>query len=127
MTVSASGGALTLLAGQSISASQIGYAWFTWWLGDAVGVILAGMALVTYRHEQYKRLLRGSKRKALVVSVLWVVFIGIAWMTVPNHPVGPDFVLDLSGRCAGLDRVSIGPSPAASAVLGSPSSARGRW
>lgn len=118
MTVSASGGALTLLAGQSISASQIGYAWFTWWLGDAVGVILAGMALVTYRHEQYKRLLRGAKRKALVVSVLWVVFIGIAWMTVPNHPVGQILSLTFPVGVLVWIAFQLGPSPAASAVLG---------
>jgi diguanylate cyclase (GGDEF)-like protein/PAS domain S-box-containing protein len=118
MTVSASGGALSLLAGRNISTDQAGYAWFTWWLGDAVGVILAGMALVTYRSAEYRRLLSGELRGALVVSVIWVLLVGFAWMTVPANPVGQ--ILSLTFPVGVLVWIAfrLGPSPAAFAVMG---------
>lgn len=116
MTVSATGGALSLWVGQNIVASQVGYTWFTWWLGDAVGVILAGMALVTYRHSEYRRLL-GEGRRALAVSLAWVFLVGFAWMTVPSDPVGQ--ILSLTFPVGVLVWIAfrLGPSPAAVAVM----------
>lgn len=117
MTLSASGGALALLAGRNIPASEAGYAWFTWWLGDAVGVILCGMALVTYRHAAYRQLLGSTQRHALAAAGLWLVVIGIAWMVVPPQPVGQ--ILSLTFPVGVLVWVAfrLGPSPAALAVL----------
>ena len=117
MTLSASGGALSLLAGSNIAAEQAGHAWFTWWLGDAVGVILCGMALITYRHAEYRQLLGPGKRRALGAAVLWLLLIGLAWMVVPPNPVGQ--ILSLTFPVGALVWVAfrLGPSPAAVAVL----------
>lgn len=117
MTVSASGGVLSLLIGQNIPAEQVGYAWFTWWLGDAVGVILAGMALVTYRHAEYRRLLVGEQRPLLAISLVWVFLVGFVWMTVPESPVGR--ILSLTFPVGVLVWIAfrLGPSPAALAVM----------
>jgi len=117
MTLSASGGALSLVAGRNIATDQAGYAWFTWWLGDAVGVILCGMALITYRHAEYRQLMGPGKRKALVAAVFWLIVIGAAWMFVPPDPVGQ--ILSLTFPVGVLVWVAfrLGPSPAALAVL----------
>ena len=117
MTVSASGGALALLIGHNILAEQFGFTWFTWWLGDAVGVILTGMALVTYRHAEYRRLLVGERRSMLVVSLVWVFLVGFTWMTVPANPVGQ--ILSLTFPVGVLVWIAfrLGPSPAALAVM----------
>ena len=117
MTLSASGGALSLVAGSNIATEQAGHAWFTWWLGDAVGVILCGMALITYRHMEYRRLLGPEKRKALAASLFWLALIGLAWMVVPPNPVGQ--ILSLTFPVGVLVWVAfrLGPSPAALAVL----------
>lgn len=117
MTVSASGGVLSLLVGQNIPFEQVGYAWFTWWLGDAVGVILAGMALVTYRHAEYRQMLLAERRTLLAVSLFWVFLVGFVWMTVPADPVGR--ILSLTFPVGVLVWIAfrLGPSPAALAVM----------
>lgn len=117
MTVSASGGALSLLAGQNIATAEVGHAWFTWWLGDAVGVILCGMALITYRHTEYRQMLGPTKRQALAAAGFWLLLVGLAWMYVPPLPVGQ--ILSLTFPVGVLVWVAfrLGPSPAALSVL----------
>ncbi len=118
MTISASGGFFSLLFARSISTQDAGLAWFTWWLGDAVGVILGGMALVTYRHDAYRRLLGSEHRKALMASVFWLLLISVAWSVVePANPI--EQILSLTFPVGVLVWIAfrLGPSPAAVAVL----------
>ena len=46
--ISASVGAATLIAAGLKAAGDVGPVWFDWWLGDALGVLVVGSALLTF-------------------------------------------------------------------------------
>ena len=118
MTLSATCGALSLLLTQAIAPGDVGMAWFTWWLGDAVGVVLGGFALVTYRHGTYRRLWRGEHRTALIAALLWLLLVSVAWsFVVPDDPVGQMLSLTFPVGVLVWIAFRLGSSPAAVAVL----------
>jgi len=76
MLVSATGGVLSLYLAGEVSGDAIGIAWLTWWVGDTVGVLLAGPLLLPLTWENLARL--GGKKRSLA---LWFVIAGIvAWL-----------------------------------------------
>jgi diguanylate cyclase (GGDEF)-like protein/PAS domain S-box-containing protein len=77
MLLSASGGVVNLwLAGQ-IPGEMIGSAWQTWWMGDTVGVLLAGPLLLTVSENSRQMLL--YRRSELMIWCLLTVL--VAWAT----------------------------------------------
>jgi diguanylate cyclase (GGDEF)-like protein/PAS domain S-box-containing protein len=88
MMVSATGVVGVLLMGGLLPLPAVNWAWLTWWLGDAVGVIVGGMALVTFDRDEFTRLLHGSQRKELLTALLIVAVVGFAWVTIPVYPLG---------------------------------------
>ena len=95
MMVSATGGVAVLVMGGLLPLSAIDWAWLTWWLGDTVGVIVVGMALITFEHDKLTRLLHGTHRKELLSALLIVVAVGLAWITIPAYPIGHIFLAPL--------------------------------
>ncbi len=82
MLLSASGGVVSLsLAGQ-IPEGMAGRAWQTWWMGDTVGVLLAGPLLLTLSGESRQAL--HYRRTELMVWCLLAVL--AAWMTFVANP-----------------------------------------
>ena len=79
MLLSASGGTLALLIAGLLPHSALAEAWITWWMGDAVGALLAAPLALTATREHVARLL-DSGREWLVwcliaVAVCWLAFV----------------------------------------------------
>ena len=92
MMVSATGGVAVLAIGGLLPLSAVGWAWLTWWLGDTVGVIVGGMALITFDRDEFTRLLHGRQRKESLAALLVVAAVGLAWITIPAYPIGHIFL-----------------------------------
>ncbi len=78
MTISASIGALTLLASGAIPSSQLPTAWAVWWAGDAMGVLVVAPFLLSLRLPRnvpfsWVRLSEGAALFGSIVLSLWVV------------------------------------------------------
>lgn len=65
-TVAASGGVLTLVGLDIVAREVAGAVWLTWWLGDAIGLLVVAPLLLQLRHWQPRR------------SVLWPVLSALA-------------------------------------------------
>ena len=87
MLASATGGVATLVIGGALPWSAVGWAWLSWWLGDAVGVLIAGMAIITFQLDAFKRLIHSERRKELFISAAVVVAVGMAWISIPAYPL----------------------------------------
>ena len=76
MLISATGGVLNLYLGQLVELPGLGIAWLTWWVGDTVGLLLAGPLLLPLSWEKLRQL--GLQKRSLL---LWLIIAGcIAWL-----------------------------------------------
>ncbi|MDD2664752.1 MAG: MASE1 domain-containing protein [Dechloromonas sp.] len=76
MLASATGGVICLYLGGLVQPDETGVAWLTWWVGDTVGVLLAGPLLLPLSRDNLARL--GGKKRGLA---LWFVVAGfVAWL-----------------------------------------------
>ena len=117
MLASATGGVATLMLGGLLPWPVASTAWIAWWLGDSVGVIVAGMAFITFDRQKFAQLLRSSSRKDLIVSASVVAVLGLAWAVIPLHPLGYAFLASLGLSTLVWIALRLGPNPAAIAVL----------
>jgi PAS domain S-box-containing protein/hemerythrin-like metal-binding protein len=117
MLVSATGGVATLVLGGLLPWPVVSTAWIAWWLGDSVGVIVAGMAFITFDRQEFAQLLRSTARKDLVVSASVIAVLGLAWVVIPLHSLGYAFLASLGLSTLVWIALRLGPSPAAIAVL----------
>jgi PAS domain S-box-containing protein len=117
MLASATGGVATLVLGGLLPWSVAGTAWIAWWLGDSVGVVVAGMAFITFDRQEFAQLVRSRTRKDLVVSASVIAVLGLAWAVFPLHPLGYALVASLGLLALVWIALRLGPSPAAIAVL----------
>ena len=95
MMLSASGGVAVLVVGGLLPLPDAGWAWLAWWLGDAVGVIVGGMALVTFNRDELIQILNSNLRKEVLISSFIVAIIGFAWVIIPAYPIGHIFLLPM--------------------------------
>jgi PAS domain S-box-containing protein len=51
MLVTSCNGALALFVSGNVAPGALGRAWFAWWVGDVVGVVLAGVPLLVYSRK----------------------------------------------------------------------------
>lgn len=72
MLLSASVGVATLIGSGSLPTQQAGPAWLRWWVGDVVGVLLAGPPLMMLSRRALKVELSG------VHTMEWVATLGTA-------------------------------------------------
>ena len=76
MLISATGGVFNLYLADLVALDGVAVAWLTWWVGDAVGLLLAGPLLLPLTHNTLTQL--GGKKKSLA---LWFLVAGcIAWL-----------------------------------------------
>lgn len=79
MVLSASWGVLSLIATQSLPLDQLWLAWTTWWVGDTVGLLLAGPLILSFSRNGLRRMWaqRATFLLWLLISVLsaWAVFL----------------------------------------------------
>ena len=75
MLLSASGGVACLLGAGVLPFDAAGSAWLSWWMGDAVGALLAGPLLLSLSRKNLLQL--GRSRRALL---LWLaIAVPVAW------------------------------------------------
>jgi len=117
MSVSASGGIASLVAAGLLPPHDAPAAWLTWWLADAVGVVLCGFALVSYQPAQWQRLWQPNRRSEVVASAAWIALLAVAWIVAPNVPVVHILLRTLPVAILIWIAFRMGPWPTASAVL----------
>ena len=75
MVVSASGGCANLYIAGLMPEAAVGSAWLAWWMGDAVGVLLAAPLLLSISRDSIKQL-----RLAYREWLAWILVAGlVAW------------------------------------------------
>ncbi|MBF0399434.1 MAG: MASE1 domain-containing protein [Magnetococcales bacterium] len=91
MTISASGGTFLLWLNDILPASDLKSAWFTWWMGDCIGVLLAAPPLIAlsprtcqFTHEQRVEIALVS---ILLLSLNWFIFLAPNHLTLAYIPV----------------------------------------
>jgi PAS domain S-box-containing protein len=73
--ISATVGTLSAAAGAMISAADLARAWFTWWLGDAVGVLVIAPPLLTRATPRpIARRAEAAACLGLLAVTSWVIF-----------------------------------------------------
>ena len=76
MLISATGGVASLYMAGLVTADSIGIAWLTWWVGDTVGLLLAGPLLLPLTRDTLTKLAKHKQRLAI-----WFAVAGcIAWL-----------------------------------------------
>jgi diguanylate cyclase (GGDEF)-like protein/PAS domain S-box-containing protein len=117
MAISALIGSLTLVASSVIEPHALAWAAFTWWLGDSVGMLLCGMALITYERAELLRLCTGPKQQSFFSAIALMFLIGAAWMLSPASPVTQILLCTFPVAFAMWVAISLGTWAAASAIL----------
>lgn len=93
MLISASGGVGTLWLDDLIPSTVVTEAWYVWWLGDTVGVLIAAPFMLTLTQRNYQQLAERPTEVAiffpLLIAVSWLVFLSpwgkhnIAFLSIP--------------------------------------------
>ncbi|MBV1789815.1 diguanylate cyclase [Marinobacterium sp. D7] len=76
MLLTSSNGVFQLWLADVVTGQQVAAAWATWWLGDAMGVLVCGIPLLTVRPAQVSDLLSGSRGLELVTGVVLALIAG---------------------------------------------------
>lgn len=84
MLFSATGGVLSLVMNGHLATAELFKAWLVWWLGDAVGVLLATPMLLNINNNELQQL--WNKRTHLLV---WLVIVGLLEWYIFQHVAGP--------------------------------------
>lgn len=93
MLISASGGVSTLWLSGAVANDALMEAWYVWWLGDTVGVLIATPFLLTLSQRNYRHLIERPTEIAifmpLMIAVSWAIFLSpwgrhnIAFFSLP--------------------------------------------
>ncbi|GGC05845.1 hypothetical protein GCM10011352_35060 [Marinobacterium zhoushanense] len=76
MLITSANGALQLWLAGVVKGEQLAAAWATWWLGDAMGVLVCGIPLLTVRLSQLRDVLSGARGLELIGGVVLVLISG---------------------------------------------------
>lgn len=87
MMISASAGTAALFLADLLPADQFGPAWLRWWLGDVMGVLVAGPFLLSISRRAWTGL-RGRGREFASWCVVAVALLGAIFFLPPTPGVG---------------------------------------
>ncbi len=89
--VSASAGVAVLRISGAMPASTVGAAWLTWWLGDALGVLIVAPVVLTW---WYRETLVHSRAQALELAMVAGCILAVgAYVLAGAAPLSPEQVL----------------------------------
>ncbi|MEO5340408.1 MAG: MASE1 domain-containing protein [Magnetococcus sp. MYC-9] len=91
MSVSATGGVLLLWLSDLLPRTHPGHAWFAWWMGDTIGVLLAAPLLIALS-QRTCRFFHQRPLEIVIVSLIllalnWFIFLSSASLTLAFIPV----------------------------------------
>ncbi len=92
MLITASNGIVNLVAAGLLVSKAAPTAWLYWWLGDAIGVLLVGVPLLTCNHRNISRAFTGgrSAETLLLVGLLAIfAFLLFSGLVRPETPISP--------------------------------------
>lgn len=93
MLITATNGVLQLWLADILPTVDMLKAGGIWWLGDAMGALVCGIPLLTFRRDGLRRALQGEKRLELGCGVILLVITGALIFTAPvnnaaiYHPI----------------------------------------
>ncbi len=116
-TISATNGSIALLAWGGAVADNWAWTWATWWIGDAVGALLCGLALMTVSRAELTRLATGPEMYRFFGTIVGVLLISSAWMLAPTSPVLQILLCTFPVALVVWVAIKLGPFAAASATL----------
>ena len=76
MALNAGNGVLQLWLAGRLPAPALPSAWTVWWLGDAMGALVAGLPLLTLRWRRWRDVHTGSRRLELGLVFLFTLAVG---------------------------------------------------
>jgi diguanylate cyclase (GGDEF)-like protein/PAS domain S-box-containing protein len=117
MWVSATSGVLILVIAGELPWAGLAWAWLTWWMGDAVGVILGGMVLLTFDRAELQRLIRSDRKNELIAAMFVVILLGAAWLEFVGQAYGEVFLTAFTVLALVWVGARLGPWPGAIAAL----------
>lgn len=85
MALTASNGVFQLWFAGVISDPEVAAAWAVWWLGDAMGVLVCGVPLLTFNRDRLKRSLQPQRLLELGLAFSLLVISGILIFNGPVH------------------------------------------
>lgn len=92
MLISATGGTLSLLLLNGLKLEEFGVAWLTWWVGDTIGVLLAGPILLPLTRATWHELI--DQRKGL--AIWFTVIATMGGLSFSFHYGGPELRIPLA-------------------------------
>ena len=92
MVISATGGVICLYLAGLVSADGLGMAWLTWWIGDTIGLLLAGPLLLPVTRDSMAKL----RDKRLRIVAYFVAAYGIAWLAFAMNYDAPGLRLPIA-------------------------------
>jgi signal transduction histidine kinase/ActR/RegA family two-component response regulator len=84
MMLSASAGTATVYLAGLLPASDFASAWLTWWLGDTMGVLVAGPMLLSLSRTSWSSLAPRSREFAIWCGISAMVLLGVFFL--PDAP-----------------------------------------
>lgn len=93
MLVTASNGAFQLWLYGILPGAGVAKAWAIWWLGDAMGALVCGIPLLTFRWSGLRTLLSGPKGRELILGAVLLlvtgslIFTGLVHNEALYHPI----------------------------------------
>jgi len=80
--INASLGATTFMLTGNIPITEFPYAWFTWWIADAVGVITITSTIIAWQQKWLEKI---SLLQLIKIAITWVLILLIGYITLSKH------------------------------------------
>ncbi|MDE2585005.1 MAG: MASE1 domain-containing protein, partial [Betaproteobacteria bacterium] len=88
MAISAANGVINLYLAGELPGTDIPQAWLFWWLGDAMGVLIAGIPLLTLSRRNLSRLRHGWRGLEALLGLALLLGVG-GWLFGPGSWTSP--------------------------------------
>ena len=113
MTVSASGGVATLMAAGIVPTSGAGWAWLAWWMGDSVGAIVGGTALIAFDRQQIVQMWHLQRLQDRLFAGLALCLLVASGFLLSGDSVGQFFITAIAVLALSWIAMQMGPWAAA--------------
>jgi diguanylate cyclase (GGDEF)-like protein len=93
MTLSATNGSVALVISEHVGYSDFFHVWSHWWIGDVVGVLLCGFALITLKKSDWFDPLSGHVSPAFLRVLAFTLIYLVFWINYSSTSILEVFTL----------------------------------